>query len=119
MPNAKFEQFAANMNWNYNPVDHQAKRAEYNRRRRALMFGNGPVEKIGLEELFSRDDGLCGICKIHLEDNEKGSIDHIIPLSLGGTHTWNNVQLAHLSCNIMKGDKLDYKITCDVPSEKS
>lgn len=109
------EQHAKDMNWNYNPADHAATRAAYNRKRRALMFGNGPVENIGIEKLFDRDDGLCGICNIHLEDNEKGSIDHVIPLSLGGTHTWDNVQLAHLSCNIAKGNKLDYKIKCDVP----
>lgn len=31
------------------------------------------------------------------------TIDHIIPLSKGGLHSWNNIQLAHLSCNSSKG----------------
>ena len=35
------------------------------------------------------------------------TIDHIIPLSKGGTHTWNNVQLAHMCCNAGKCDKVD------------
>ena len=34
------------------------------------------------------------------------SLDHIIPLSQGGTHTYNNVQLAHFLCNISKRDSL-------------
>lgn len=34
------------------------------------------------------------------------TLDHIIPLSKGGTHTWDNVQLAHMSCNAGKCDRL-------------
>lgn len=30
-------------------------------------------------------------------------LDHIIPLSLGGTHTWDNVQLLCRACNSAKG----------------
>ena len=33
------------------------------------------------------------------------TVDHIVPLSKGGTHTWNNVQLAHMACNSGKCDK--------------
>lgn len=34
------------------------------------------------------------------------SIDHIIPVSHGGTHTWDNVELAHRYCNGVKSDKV-------------
>lgn len=40
-----------------------------------------------------------------VEQKDK-SIDHIRPLSKGGTHTWDNVQLAHLKCNIKKGNRV-------------
>jgi 5-methylcytosine-specific restriction endonuclease McrA len=30
------------------------------------------------------------------------SLDHILPLSKGGTHEPRNVQLAHLGCNVRK-----------------
>lgn len=75
-----------------------------NNKRRAAKYANGPVESIDLETLFKRDKGICGICKEECTMNE-GSIDHIVPISKGGAHTWNNVQLAHLPCNIRKGNR--------------
>lgn len=35
------------------------------------------------------------------------TVDHVIPLSTGGTHTWNNVKLAHHLCNSYKGAKVE------------
>ena len=35
-------------------------------------------------------------------DPMSASLDHIVPLSRGGTHTLDNVQLAHLACNERK-----------------
>jgi len=32
------------------------------------------------------------------------TIEHIRPLSHGGTHTWDNVAPAHARCNFEKGD---------------
>jgi 5-methylcytosine-specific restriction endonuclease McrA len=31
------------------------------------------------------------------------TLDHKVPLSHGGSHTYSNVQLAHAFCNITKG----------------
>ena len=39
----------------------------------------------------------CGICGKKIEDNP--TIDHIIPKSLGGKSTFDNLQLAHYECN--------------------
>lgn len=30
------------------------------------------------------------------------SVDHVIPISRGGTNDWSNLRPAHLSCNIRK-----------------
>ena len=35
------------------------------------------------------------------------SLDHVVPLSRGGSHTLGNVRCAHLICNIRKGSKFD------------
>jgi 5-methylcytosine-specific restriction endonuclease McrA len=36
-------------------------------------------------------------------DRRYPTIDHIVPLSVGGTDTRDNVQIAHLFCNLSKG----------------
>lgn len=75
---------------------------------------SGKVDKsIALGELFRKDGGICQICHdpvsmdVRWPDPRSASIDHIIPLSKGGDHTWRNVQLAHLGCNCSKNDKID------------
>jgi 5-methylcytosine-specific restriction endonuclease McrA len=40
-------------------------------------------------------------------DLMRGSVDHIIPSSLGGSNDPDNVQLAHLHCNIKKNNRVD------------
>lgn len=65
--------------------------------------------------LAKRDGLVCGICgdTVNLEldywnpdtgwpDPEYVSIDHIVPLSKGGTNDLSNLQLAHLVCNVRK-----------------
>jgi 5-methylcytosine-specific restriction endonuclease McrA len=42
---------------------------------------------------------------LHYQHPKAVSIDHIVPLSLGGHNTKANVQLAHLGCNISKGNR--------------
>jgi 5-methylcytosine-specific restriction endonuclease McrA len=32
-------------------------------------------------------------------------MDHIVPISKGGTHTLDNVQMAHRFCNLSKGNR--------------
>ena len=73
---------------------------------------------ITLPLLYNRDKGICKICglKCNWNDIESKnnysivganypSIDHIKPISRGGSHTWDNVQLAHHQCNAIKNDK--------------
>lgn len=65
--------------------------------------------------LARRDGAQCGICGelVNLElrhpDPESGSVDHIIPVALGGTHNETNLQLAHLRCNLTKQARADYE----------
>lgn len=93
-----------------------------NHARRANKLGLGD-HRITLAYLIERDKGRCQmpVCQFRSRKvaalgagkrNPRGpSIDHIIPLSRGGTHTLDNVQLAHLKCNRVKhntgaGDQL-------------
>jgi 5-methylcytosine-specific restriction endonuclease McrA len=57
---------------------------------------------------------LCGICEEPITSgkrNNRGGItvDHIIPLALGGPDTIRNMQPAHSKCNVVKGDLLTFK----------
>lgn len=73
---------------------------------------------ITINKLFERDHGICHICGglcckedyfvtdsgTVIAGNMYPSIDHVIALANGGTHTWDNVSLAHRICNSIKKD---------------
>jgi len=70
------------------------------------------VSHINFNEIFIRDKGICKICGEPIGMSLKAphpmsvTIGHIIPLSKGGTHEINNVQLAHRRCNSIKGNSI-------------
>lgn len=66
------------------------------------------VEDIDPQVVFERDEGICGICDTAVIG--RFHVDHIIPLSKGGLHAYNNVQTAHPTCNERKGSKLQEEI---------
>lgn len=53
---------------------------------------------------YSKQDGICPICKQHFEYNEMEG-DHIIPWSKGGQTTPDNCQMLCRDCNAKKTDK--------------
>lgn len=74
---------------------------------------------ISLFKLAERDQDRCQICgqlvdwddfvktdKATICGNMYPSIDHIIPISVGGLHSWDNIQLAHRICNTRKNNKV-------------
>lgn len=86
-------------------------------RRRARIRGSMVDRDITLTAVVERDNGICHLCgkQVNEEDyiirhgaficgNWYPSIDHVIPLSKGGKHSWDNVRLAHRICNSVKGD---------------
>ena len=70
------------------------------------------VEPVSKFELFKRYGGKCAICgrKLNLDRLVPHplavTIDHIIPISMGGEHSYKNTQLACFKCNYSKGDGL-------------
>ena len=83
-------------------------------RRRALKYGVEFDETINRESVFKNDLGKCYLCQIetHLEHINEGyepklaTVDHVIPISKGGPHTWENVKNCCLKCNITKHDRV-------------
>lgn len=83
--------------------------AHYTRNRQHCRAAGGNGETIEMADLYARDGGLCGICRepvdraLEWPDPMSASVDHVLPFNRGGLHTWDNVQLAHLACNVRKG----------------
>ena len=88
--------------------------SEHRRRMQAMSRVH---DVISLEILYDRDNGKCWLCGGNTDWTDKTvrvdgavivhdnypSIDHVIPLKHGGTHTWDNVRLAHFRCNSLRG----------------
>lgn len=79
-------------------------------RNRAQSLGVTFDANITLVEIFRRDRGMCGLCHQWVQPKH-ASMDHTVPLSWGeaqgGTHTWSNVKLVHIKCNLRKGNRHD------------
>jgi 5-methylcytosine-specific restriction endonuclease McrA len=67
-------------------------------------------DKIAWRELGERDGWQCHICNRKVQKRAgtakqpKGAtVDHIVPVAHGGSHTWDNVALAHRVCNTSRG----------------
>ncbi|HEY2173952.1 MAG TPA: HNH endonuclease [Mycobacteriales bacterium] len=50
--------------------------------------------------VFARDGGRCAYC-----DAPATSLDHVVPKSRGGSHSWENVVASCRRCNHTKGDR--------------
>ena len=80
--------------------------------RRAAARGADGVENFGVAEIYERDNWVCGICGHPVDQAESWpsprsvSLDHIQPLSRGGSHTRDNVRCSHLSCNTGRGNRI-------------
>ena len=85
-----------------------------------LTESNTIDNNITLPRLYKRDEGICYICGLKCSWEDKAirddgvtifgptypSTDHVIPIAKDGKHSWENVKLAHLACNIKKSDDI-------------
>lgn len=60
--------------------------------------------KLSRENLFCRDKGHCQYCKCKLT-RATATWDHVIPRRLGGRTTWQNIVMACVDCNQVKGGR--------------
>lgn len=84
---------------------HAAFAAERSPRGRACI-----VETFDPREIFERDGWRCHVCgedvsrEVGAHDQD-ATIDHLIPVVLGGDHSRSNVALAHRLCNSSRADE--------------
>lgn len=79
----------------------------YSAKRRKVYAMGDDIDALTLFNLF---DWTCIICKGEIDSRRRcpdwraATIEHIVPIAKGGTHTWDNVGPAHYKCNMEKGD---------------
>lgn len=68
---------------------------------------------IDIYKLIERDGGQCYLCgdvvlfELHYNDAKYPTIEHVIPIAKGGTHSWDNVKVACRDCNNRKSTMTD------------
>jgi len=86
----------------------KAYNAEYRARKRTQS-----VERVKPELVLERDGHICQLCfepvdlTVGPRHRLAPSLDHIVPISKGGAHSYANIQLAHIGCNAKKCDRLE------------
>ena len=116
------QEYAEEMNFNVQAVINKCRELGIKANSKDDMLDDEAIIMLDntLEKLYKRDNGICKICGhkcdytdyyidengTYIAGNNYPSIDHIKPISKGGCHTWENVQLAHRICNTIKNDKV-------------
>ena len=54
--------------------------------------------------IYARDHNSCQYCGKKLPSSDL-SLDHVVPRSMGGKTTWDNIVCACLKCNVKKGGR--------------
>lgn len=96
----------------------RAKRTDSGRRQRRAWHRKrgqqmGWREQIPVDVVAARDGWDCGICglptnpELEVPADLAPTTDHTIPLSRGGDHSIDNVQVAHFICNSAKQDLIE------------
>lgn len=79
--------------------------------REALQRGAGVSRLVTQLQVWEKSKGFCWICGLEMirEWNHSAlcfTMDHVIPVTLGGSHTLENLEGAHFGCNNSKNNKL-------------
>lgn len=92
-----------------------SKKLQYARKDKRIPKEQIVDKDITLEALYRRDSGFCYICGCKCDWDDKDglkvfgkypTIEHLIPVSRGGLHSWDNVRLACFDCNVKKSDEM-------------
>jgi HNH endonuclease len=85
-------------------------KAAEKRRREALKRSTHQTgERFTIRQVGERDGWRCHLCGKRVPDQRwsghplDATVDHLLPLSAGGTDTLANVKLAHFQCNTRRG----------------
>lgn len=83
-----------------NPMPHRNRAMADSARRRAAE--RAAVDLVDRGYIIERDQGICHICKKKVPSSQI-HLDHLVPISKGGSHTVENLRVAHARCNMIRG----------------
>lgn len=80
-------------------------------KRKAIIKSSSYGETVYADKVFNRDRWRCYICNIKVQKrnliaDNAAELDHVIPLSKGGVHTYTNVKTCCRKCNREKSNAL-------------
>jgi len=90
------------------------KQADINRASKKYQFRKEVLKrgvKIEVDNLVIRDGFDCQICHEPIDWSRRSSrkswpsLDHIVPISKGGEHVYDNCRMVHFGCNAKKGNR--------------
>jgi 5-methylcytosine-specific restriction endonuclease McrA len=99
--------------WNAANKDRHLARARDAKHKRRAQIESVEHERVDYQRIWVEQAGVCGLCDelmdwdIKFPDPLSKSVDHIMPISRGGGHVQENVQWAHLGCNLSKGARVE------------
>lgn len=77
---------------------------KYNRRKYEKDLTVEKIEKTYQNNLINYLVLTCELCNKPI-GCEKDNLEHLVPLSRGGTNNQHNLAVSHMKCNLRKGDK--------------
>lgn len=86
-------------------AENPEKSKENCRRSQAMRWFNAEAKRVAYAKIYEEENGVCYLCCKPVE--RKGAhFDHVVPLSKGGSHTFDNIRVTHRTCNLRKGAKI-------------
>jgi 5-methylcytosine-specific restriction endonuclease McrA len=90
-------------------------------RRRTRLKGKGDYTIDELKAQFEQQEGFCFYCGelLYASFNKDIHVDHMIPLSRGGSNTIENIVISCATCNLRKGTKTSEEFTRSLSFKKA
>lgn len=90
----------------YQKHEDRFRRNDLKRKMRARETGMDPKDIARAQELLTRHGNACAYCEGSVEGKRNRHIDHVIPISRGGSDTLDNIVVACAPCNRNKSDRM-------------
>jgi 5-methylcytosine-specific restriction endonuclease McrA len=88
-----------------NPDAVRANGSKHSAKRRARKRDT-QIDRVDLAAILDEHGRFCHLCEREIAEDDVLEMDHVVPLSRGGSHTADNIRPSHRRCNRRKYNKL-------------